>query len=1236
MRVAGTADASLLPAPSLTFTNVEVGGADGAPMMEIERFSLDVELTPLMKGEIKVLQMTLDQPALRVAVDEDGRLDWLSLRQASSELDPEKISFENIDIRNGSVSVSDKRSGRDWVASDVNVALSARSLMGPYRLDGGFLLDDVRYTVQAATGRSNADGTIRTKIVISAADRPYAVAADGVLATDDDRPSYKGQVKVSEVSGGPVVLVPAGDGPGTSADDAAGQWLFEADFELDAERLLLSTLALRHGLEAETIVLSGAGTLAFGPNSRFDAVLSARQIDIDSMVGGGPDAPADIEAALGAAVDFLGQLPDPDIPGIVGVDVPGIVLGGGIIQDVRFDATTIAGGGWKIEMLEATLPGSTRLGADGRLVVGAAPAFEGQIRVDAAQPAVFFNWWRRSEGAAGGIGRIDPITLSGKLALKRNTAILSGLKATIGEADMSGYLGWLVTDAGRRGFTTEIEAGRIGLGLLRVLAEIIAPRTVPDAVIADDITVDLAADTLVAEGVELKGFDANLAYEAGTLVIDRLEIGDAGGARVSAKGRISELATAPDGAMTVDLDAPKVDGLLRVVADLVPESALVDALRQRGDLLAPARLNGEFTAERRSERSDIVLRLVGELGGTEISTDVEFGGRLDELLRGDLKLDVHLVSPRAAHALAQFGVVGLPVDLGPGGARISAAGVAADGLEASATTQIGATAVTAEGTVTVPALDAPAAELAIKAESDDLVPLVLFAGLSVPGLGEALPGHIAADAEIGVERAALDGVSGEVGGVAFNGNLAAQVTDGLWQATGEFDTEAVDFLWLAGLELGAVPVDRDTGGWSTTAFLAHPFGTMRAVVKTSAKRLHLFDGVAIAEPSFDIRLGPDVAAIENLTGRLGGGEFSGGIALTRRQGEVVVSGDAAANGANLAEFVWHRNGRPVADGLLTFNVKFDGVGRSGSGILAGLAGGGSFAIDEARVRGVNPRAFASIINAADAGLELEADRVRDVFAGHLDAGTLDVERAEGEVSIAGGVVRARNISTKVMSATTLGGASIDLNTLTLESDWTLAVDPGEAERVSGATPQVGLTFRGPLAAPVRRIDVAPLTGYLTVRAFEQEVRRIEALQADIQEKQRLVRELRRFRQEAARREREAVEEAKRQAEEEVRLKAEAEARRKAEAEARRKAEEETRRKAEEEARRRAEEEAARLRAEEAARAPEPASRNGREPSVIQPLPPAINITPPPGFEDPPEPRATGDPLSLVPPRDVGR
>ena len=51
-----------------------------------------------------------------------------------------------------------------------------------------------------------------------------------------------------------------------------------------------------------------------------------------------------------------------------------------------------------------------------------------------------------------------------------------------------------------------------------------------------------------------------------------------------------------------------------------------------------------------------------------------------------------------------------------------------------------------------------------------------------------------------------------------------------------------------------------------------------------------------------------------------------------------------------------------------------------------------------------------------------------------------------------------------------------------------------------------MTWEGPLAAPRRNVDITALTGFLSLRKFEQERRRVEILQANIAEKQRLRRE----------------------------------------------------------------------------------------------------------------------------------
>jgi membrane protein involved in colicin uptake len=128
---------------------------------------------------------------------------------------------------------------------------------------------------------------------------------------------------------------------------------------------------------------------------------------------------------------------------------------------------------------------------------------------------------------------------------------------------------------------------------------------------------------------------------------------------------------------------------------------------------------------------------------------------------------------------------------------------------------------------------------------------------------------------------------------------------------------------------------------------------------------------------------------------------------------------------------------------------------------------------------------------------------------------------------------------------------------------------------------VTFNFEGVPGAMKRSADTAALEGWLALRAFELEQRRVEVLQASVLEKQRLRREIIAANARAVIREQERQAELRRLEELQQRLEAERIAR--AEAEAKRKAEEEAARlAAEEAARKAAEEEAARLAAEEEA------------------------------------------------------
>jgi uncharacterized protein involved in outer membrane biogenesis len=284
-------------------------------------------------------------------------------------------------------------------------------------------------------------------------------------------------------------------------------------------------------------------------------------------------------------------------------------------------------------------------------------------------------------------------------------------------------------------------------------------------------------------------------------------------------------------------------------------------------------------------------------------------------------------------------------------------------------------------------------------------------------------------------------------------------------------------------------------------------------------------------------------------GDMAGGHLSGTAAATLGGEETQLTIRAALEGASLEEMIWAKDGRAIAAGRFEASLDATAQGRTSAGLVATLAGSGAFSLSDATLRSVNPLAFDAVIRAADAGLSIERDTIAGAFAGHLDSGSISVDAVSGSFGISSGILRVPTVSVKAGDATVLASGSIDLNALTLASDWSIKRD-AKAGRPEQSEPQVGLIFEGALQQPSRRLDVMPLLAYLNIRAFEREVEEVQKLQAEIAERERRTQEMRARREAEERKKREAAA----RAEQEARAKAEEEARAKAAAEARANAE----------------------------------------------------------------------------------
>ena len=98
---------------------------------------------------------------------------------------------------------------------------------------------------------------------------------------------------------------------------------------------------------------------------------------------------------------------------------------------------------------------------------------------------------------------------------------------------------------------------------------------------------------------------SNMRIDANGIEIDQLAIADFGGAALAVKGRIDTKAQSPRGAVTLDLDARSLDGVMALVDKFAPRAA--EQLRRSSARLTPVTLRGVARGRSRSAAARVQM-----------------------------------------------------------------------------------------------------------------------------------------------------------------------------------------------------------------------------------------------------------------------------------------------------------------------------------------------------------------------------------------------------------------------------------------------------------------------------------------------------------------------------------------------------------------------------------------------------------------------------------------------------
>jgi len=1059
VRIAGAIDARLLPSPQLTLRDVAVG--EGYRAIRTRTLAIEFALGPLMRGEWHASELYLDAPQIKISIDTQGRAQAPAL---AMNFDPNGVGVERLTIADGKLVLGDAANGGSVTLDKLSFSGEARTLLGPFKGEGALSIDGERYPYRISAGRYGSDGTLKLRVTVDPSSSRFGIEADGVMTLAGSAPKFDGIVALAR----PV---------GIAARGVSQPWRVSGNVKADAQGALFEQLDFHYGSEERGLTLTGVADFTFGKNPRFDGVLSGRQIDLDQALASGDDARALPAAAVRELVELAGGVFRPRIPIQIGVGIDQITLGGNTVQNLRGDIGSDAGG-WTLNGFEFRAPGLTQVRLSGQLAVAdEGVSFSGPAEINSADPKTLAAWL--IGGVESATGDLRALALKGDLTFGSKTIAIERLRAEFDRRPVQGRLVYSFATPQRPAkLETEFNApeldldGLIGFG--NALLSGAAIDTPHDVSIAADI-----GRTSVA-GFLARDTSVRLKIDGSGLQVDRLVVADLDGVAISVKGRIVGTAPAPNGALQLDLSARDMTPVMALLAHFAPATA--EAVGSVAPGLAPAKLQARLTIDGAAAATQVRLVVDGTLGKVTLSLKGQAEADPIAFSLGDIGFDAKL---RADDGKALIAILGIDrvasVGAGPATVSFKTSGP----VRGDQKIEGWLTAVGLEANVTgvVRLLDEkPSAALRATVVNADLAPLRA-------GSGGALPLMLTTRVALAADTVSLVDLSGMVAGARMKGRLDYGLARP-HRLSGEIDVERIDAPSVLAAAIGLPPPPANRGGatvaWSDRPFAAGAFGEFNGTVALKAAQFELLPGVSVHASRASLRLGSNEIALDNVTGDLAGGRLSAEASMRRAQSGLTARLKLTMSGAEAAGVVAPDAGSPVT-GKLDLSGELQGTGLSPIALIGALQGSAKYSLNDGSFAALDPRVFDMATRSVDAGLPIEAARIRNVTATALESGPFPFKRIEGTVAIGAGQMRLPTIKVETKNAALSLSGNLDLADGALAGRMVLT---GTA-LAAGARPDVFMTLSGSLSAPTRSIDAAALTAWLTLRAVENQSRLLE-------------------------------------------------------------------------------------------------------------------------------------------------
>lgn len=1034
--IGGDLSIRLLPTIRVDARDVRIGdpGAEGAM---IGRLRGELRVTPLLRGQMALTSIHIRDADVTLGGPAGGS---------------RFVAADEVLVENARLSVRDGEGQRRLVAERLMLSGESRGAQGPLRLEGSAVVGERVVPLHLASALTDA-GALALRLRAGDRAQGLNLEVDGLVTGAN--PRLEGEIVLSGQTGrlpwrvaGPVALTPAA--------------------------LVIERAEAQLGGDDRAARATGSLRLAFAAEGAVEAVLTARQVDLDRLFQPEGQTFATPLAGLRALVAAIPALGRPGLPVSLGFDIAGVTLAGAMLNDMRGDIRS-GEAGWRLEKFSARLPGHGAVEASGTAVLAPEPAFSGTVDLQVARPAQLLSW---ADGQPAALD--EALRLTAEVAAGPGRLALDRLSLASAAGTAEGRLALTMPPQGRHGLTVDLTASALDLDLLLRLAKGAGARLDP----ATDSRILLKAGQVRLAGLTARDFDLSVATDGRSFEAERLAVGDLAGLSLDLAGRLDGIGGPLSGRLTGRARGASLDGLAALLALYPQTSDIAGEFTRRATVIAGADLTVTFAA---GGSSALGLRVEGRLGDAAISLDAAGAGDLAQFDRLTGRAHLTVEAPRADQLVTLL--TGEPAGATPATPtrlaltleRRGAARLLAQGEIAASGSTLGFSS----------AKNGENGRFSAVLASPDLSPLAPLIGLPAE-----LAGRLSARLDLAASSAGeawrLERAAGEIGGTS----VAAEGTGRGTAIEGNLRLGKLSAEVLAALLTGPGWLVESAGPAPEAAFGTWMPHRLNGTLAVSIDEIALPSGPPLTR--FSGRLSREGNRTKLEDGAASMRDTALAVQMSLDQGALgtLLSGRLSARRIPAA-LAW-----PGAAGTADLSLDLTAEGTSPAGLLAGLKGNGSLTLGALAVTGADPRALVRATRQAEVAQDLGRPLTDMAFGAALEqalAAPVAVPAAAVPLRLSGLTLRAGEAAYAVPGGRLAWTGSADLAEGHLAASLRIAPDlPGETE----AVPTLTARFDGPFGAAARSLETDDVAGWLALRLVDRAAERIHMGESDRLERQR--------------------------------------------------------------------------------------------------------------------------------------